>query len=175
MVRESWVTDVVLGLTGGSLVNGGGVSSLCGVRRLWCAWRRKLVRAGCLSDTSAHVLLFLVQPLRLQRRKERLPCREEEEAGPQCKSSSGRRRRAGIIWERRPSRQCRVLGAGGRHQHVGMLCEHGDREQQERADGAGQRRPPAAGVDALVRLAAVAVVAQQVPCGLRTIKTRRRA
>lgn len=59
-----------------------------------------------------------------------------------------------------------MLGSGGRHQHVGMLGEHGGREQQERADGAGQWRPPAAGVDALVRLAAVALVAQQVPCGL---------
>lgn len=41
--------------------------------------------ASCLSDTSAHVLLFLVQPLRLQRRKVQ-PDSEEDSDQPEDSS-----------------------------------------------------------------------------------------
>lgn len=89
------------------------------------------------------------------------PGREEEGAGL---PSTGGRQRAWIVWER-PSGRCRAAGTRDCHHHVGVLGEHRHREQEERAHGAGQRRAPAAGVDALV---APAAVAQPIPCGLWT-------
>lgn len=88
------------------------------------------------------------------------PCEEEEAAGLPGERGGGRRDARVVL------RDGEAGGGGVRHcdgdEHVGVLGEHGDGEQDEGADGVGERGAAAAVVEAHVQLVLAAAHAHQV-------------
>jgi hypothetical protein len=90
-----------------------------------------------------------------------LPCEKEEAAClPGEPGDGGRHPR--VVLRDGESGRGRRLGGGHGHQHVPVLGEHGNGEQQERADGVGERRAAAAAVHADVHLLRVAASGHHV-------------
>uniref|UniRef100_A0A0A9EEZ3 Uncharacterized protein n=1 Tax=Arundo donax TaxID=35708 RepID=A0A0A9EEZ3_ARUDO len=94
------------------------------------------------------------------RQSEANPCEEEEAAGlPGERGGGGRHARVVLGDGEADGRGLR--GRDG-DQHVGVLGEHRDGEQEERADGVRERRAAAAVVEAHVHLVLAAADAHQV-------------
>jgi hypothetical protein len=89
-----------------------------------------------------------------------LPCEEEEAASLPGERGGGGRDARVVLRDG----EARGRGLGGRDgdQHVGVLREHGDGEQDEGADGVGERGAAAAAVEAHVQLVPAAAHAHEV-------------